>query len=69
MNSLAYEKLPTPKNKPSTNIHIQMTIKNLRMVINNNYWYHSPIIYTRQLSFSMQGLQVDQKDYKQNQLK
>jgi hypothetical protein len=68
MNSLAYEKLPIPKNKPSTNTHIQMTLKNLRMV-NNNYWYHSPIIYTWQLSFGMQGLQVDQKDYKQNQLK
>ncbi len=68
MNSLAYEKLPIPKNKPSTNTHIQITLKNLRMV-HNNYWYHSPIIYTRQLSFGMQGLQVHQKDYEQNQLK
>jgi hypothetical protein len=35
MNSLAYEKLPIPKNKPTTNTHIQMTLKNLKVVVNN----------------------------------
>jgi hypothetical protein len=61
MNSLAYEKLPIPKNKLATNTHIQMTFKNLRMVINNNYWYHSTIIYMRQLNFGMQGLESESK--------
>jgi hypothetical protein len=35
MNSLAYEKLPIFKSKFATNTHIQMTLKNLRVVINN----------------------------------
>jgi hypothetical protein len=60
MNSLVYEKLPIPKNKPT--IHIEMTLKNLRVVINNQLLVPFNNNLHEAIKFGMQGLQVGQKD-------
>jgi hypothetical protein len=56
MNSLTYEKLPVLENIPTPNTHTQMTLENLGMALMTNCWYHSTIVYMRQLGFDMQGL-------------
>jgi hypothetical protein len=37
MNSLTFEKFPIIENKRTPNIHIQMTLENLRMDLNNQF--------------------------------